>query len=200
MNDGLKQRLIGALLLAGVAVIFVPGFFKEKNPYQVDTATRIPAQPVITPVVMDPPRQVANTDPAPEPETMFLPPSDQPLSDPAELDAAEASASSSVASGTAASNSSPEAAAIPEASVTDLVPGAWVVQVASLGKEESARALRDKLQARGYKAYVRRAETASGQVSRVFIGPKLDKNAAQAIKDEIDPVFKVNALVLQFKP
>ena len=60
--------------------------------------------------------------------------------------------------------------------------------------------LRKQLQDKGYKAYVRQAQTGQGEVSRVFIGPKLDKALALAVKEEVDPAFKVNSLVLRFKP
>lgn len=202
MNDGLKQRLIGALVLLGIAVIFLPGFFKERSPYQVDTRTQIPAPPAVEPTVIEPPRRVADMPPSPEPEVMFLPESDQAVAEnPEELLAA---------ADEAADEPQPAPAADPEPTAEnndaseppedELIPGAWVVQVASLRTEDAARQLRDKLQARGYKAYVRRARTSQGEVSRVFIGPKFEKQRAEAIKREIDPIYKVDALVLQFKP
>lgn len=203
MNDGLKQRLIGALVLVGVGVIFLPGFFREGSPYQVDTSTQIPAPPVVEPVAIEPPRRIADMPPSPEPDTMFLPEAEQPVhGDPEALIAAAE---------TAPDKPSAAPAAVPETPASDgeppedrgedgLVPGAWVVQVASLRSEDSARALRDKLQDRGYKAYIRRADTGQGMLSRVYIGPKFERETALAIKREIDPVFKVDALVLQFKP
>ncbi|HEY7884575.1 MAG TPA: SPOR domain-containing protein [Cellvibrionaceae bacterium] len=198
MNDGLKQRLIGALILAAVAVIFIPGFFKERSPYQVDTTTQIPAQPTVVQITPEPPRRVANIDPSPEPQTMFVPSAEQPVVEEViEDDTAAAEVVAEPQQVEAASEAVAEAAS----EETDgLIPGAWVVQVASLSREESAFELRDRLQSRGHKAYVRHVNTAQGRVSRVYIGPKFERETALAIKREIDPVFKVDALVLQFKP
>lgn len=213
MNDGLKQRLIGALVLAGIAVIFLPGFFKEQQLHQVDTRSQIPAKPEVMPVVIEAPRPISN-EPLPDPDRLYLPESDQPVAEdleqlqqvqqdarseePVPARASTTSVASSVASSSApalepASSSAPLSSANAEVD-------AWVVQVASLRSSESAQKLRKQLQERGYKAYVRQAQTGQGEVSRVFIGPKLDKALAETVKAEVDPVFKVNSLVLRFKP
>lgn len=202
MNNGLKQRLIGALVLAGIAVIFLPGFFKQHAPYQVDTRSQIPPRPNITPVVIDKPQPASAMTAAPEPSTMFLPENEQPLLD-SGVEVASLSSSAGVAP--QAETQTPEVAPAPEPipepeADTSLLADAWVVQVASLRSSESAQTLRKRLQERGYKAYVRSAQTSQGEVSRVFIGPKLDKALALEVKQEVDPVFKVNSMVLPFKP
>ena len=202
MNNGLKQRLIGALVLAGIAVIFLPGFFKQHAPYQVDTRSQIPPRPNITPVVIDKPQPASAMTAAPEPSTMFLPENEQPLLD-SGVEVASLSSSAGVApqAETQTPEVAPAPAPIPEPEAdTSLLADAWVVQVASLRSSESAQTLRKRLQERGYKAYVRSAQTSQGEVSRVFIGPKLDKALALEVKQEVDPVFKVNSMVLPFKP
>ncbi|WP_339898631.1 SPOR domain-containing protein [uncultured Gilvimarinus sp.] len=203
MNNGLKQRLIGALVLAGIAVIFLPGFFKQHAPYQVDTRSQIPPRPNITPVVIDKPQSASAMTAAPEPSTMFLPENEQPLLD-SDVEIASSSSSAGEAAqavSSATDTQTPEVIPAPEPEAdTSLLADAWMVQVASLRSSESAQALRKRLQERGYKAYVRSAQTSQGEVSRVFIGPKLDKALALEVKQEVDPVFKVNSMVLPFKP
>ncbi|MBU2885089.1 SPOR domain-containing protein [Gilvimarinus agarilyticus] len=216
MNDGLKQRLIGALVLVGIAVIFLPGFFKEQQLHQVDTRTQIPARPDTVEVVIEAPKPILDES-LPDPDRLYLPRSNQPVAeqwiDPESEGKASASslgiasaASSSVQASTpqVASTSQPQRDRPPKrkdqsASSTPKLD-AWVVQVASLRSSESAQALRKRLQEKGYKAYVRLAQTGQGEVSRVFIGPKLDRALAEAVKQEVDPVFKVNSMVLRFKP
>ncbi|UTF60982.1 SPOR domain-containing protein [Gilvimarinus sp. DA14] len=212
MNDGLKQRLIGALVLAGLAVIFLPGFFKEQQMHQVDTRSQIPPRPEIDPVVISAPQPITNPESIPDPDTLFIPENNQPITDePAEAQSAAAADIESepqpMASENAENVSSVEAVASVSSSshsseaseaLADL--DAWVVQVASLRSAESAQTLRKKLQDKGYKAYVRLAQTSQGEVSRVFIGPKVDKALAETVKAEVDPAFKVNSLVLKFKP
>lgn len=206
MNDGLKQRLIGALVLVGLAMIFLPGFFKEQQLHQVDTRSQIPPRPDTAPVVINDPRPVASADSLPDPDKLFIPDSEQPLLD-AEQPQSSARRSSSVAQVSSSASSSAVSSAAPSQSESNPAESeglsnldAWVVQVASLRSAESAQQLRKRLQDKGYKAYVRLAKTSQGEVSRVFIGPKVDKGLAEAVKAEIDPAFKVNSLVLKFKP
>ncbi len=190
MKDALKQRLVGAVVLAAIGVIFLPGFFKEQQGHQVDTRTQIPAEPTLPQVTFESPYQDPDIPPAPEPETMFLPP--EPAQHQAPPEEPVASAMSSSAS---------VAKEVPELPLgADGIPEAWVVQVASLSNKEAAAKLRDELQAEGHKAYVRSVATANGSVTRVFIGPKLDKAEALKVKAEVDKRLKVNAMVLRFQP
>lgn len=212
MKDVLKQRLVGAFVLAAIGVIFLPSFFKEQRGYEVDTATQIPPRPTLPQVTFDAPTPSETVTPAPDPETMFLPSDDEPEGateiaqnhDPASEVAVvkkseEPDESSSLESRPKKESSSPDT--VPEMPLNEKgIPDAWVVQVASLGSKDAANKLRDELQNEGYKAYVRTATSAGVSVTRVFIGPKLNKSEAEAIKSKIDTRLKVNSLVRRFQP
>lgn len=189
MKDSLKQRLVGAVVLAALAVIFLPGFLKEQQIYQVDTDTQIPPQPTVPHVDFQAPQQVLDVEPAPAPETMFLPPEPEPASATELSVAVESPQPSSNNTGILTRTSGDEG-----------IPEAWVVQVASLGNKTAANKLRDELQAEGHKAYVRSITTAKGSITRVFIGPKLSKAEAMAVKAQVDKRLKVNSLVRSFEP
>lgn len=73
MDDGLKQRLVGAVVLSAVAVLFVPVLFDQHDKHKVDTVSQIPAMPDVEPVNYQSPTKVEGIDPAPKPEQMFLP-------------------------------------------------------------------------------------------------------------------------------
>lgn len=194
MKDALKQRLVGAVVLAAIGVIFLPGFFKEQQGHQVETRTQIPTEPSSPHVTFETPQQQTEISPAPEPETMFLPPEPEPEPK-TDVDGTSPSTAS------AESKPADTTDEVPELPLgADGIPEAWVVQVASLSSKEAASKLRDELQAEGHKAYVRTVTTANGSVTRVFIGPKLDKEEALKVKAEVDKRLKVNAMVLRFKP
>lgn len=198
MKDALKQRLVGAVVLAAIGVIFLPGFFKEQQGHQVDTRSQIPAEPSSPHVTFETPQQPTEISPAPEPETMFLP--QEPEPEP-EAEIKEASPSAASAGSNPVNTTVDTTDEVPELPLrADGIPEAWVVQVASLSNKEAASKLRDELQADGHKAYVRTVTTANGSVTRVFIGPKLDKAEALKVKAEVDKRLKVNAMVLRFKP
>lgn len=136
-----------------------------------------------------PPEDTIEVEPAPNPETMFIPADTSPP-----VTAVAASTSASAASKSAV-------AAVPEIPFNDKgIPDAWVVQVVSLSSKEAAIKLRDELQSDGHKAYIREVATASGVFNRVFIGPKLDRAEALAIKAQMDERFKVTAQVRRFEP
>ncbi|WP_049629852.1 SPOR domain-containing protein [Cellvibrio sp. pealriver] len=197
MKESVKHRLIGAAVLAAVAVLFLPSFFKDRQQYQVDTNTHIPGRPNITAVAFDEPTQPEGIEPALAPEAMFLPDEEQQLSEPLSPPEQPVTDKSVADVETSVSSS-------PSDSVSNLplnskgLPDAWVIQVASLGSQEAANKLRDQLQADGHKAYVRAVPNTAAY--RVFIGPKQDKSEALAIKAQLDKRLKVNSMILPFKP
>lgn len=203
MRESVKHRLIGAAVLAAIAVLFLPSFFKDRQQYQVDTSSHIPGRPSITAVDFNEPKRPDGIESAPAPETMFVPDESDaaPIIQipPAEQVATVAEVASSVnaASSKAVSSVTP----VPELPLNSQgLPDTWVIQVASLSAQDSANKLRDQLQAEGHKAYVRAVPGSNATIYRVFIGPKQDKAQAIAIKTQLDKRLKVNSLVLPFKP
>jgi DedD protein len=187
VKEGLKQRLIGAFVLLALAVIFLPGFFKQQQGHQVDTHTLIPPQPQIDVVEFNKPEIGLVVEPAPAPEAMFIPADDAPVTTAEPLVNPE--------------ETSAQLSPVPELPLNDKgIPDAWVVQVVSLSSQSAAMKLRDELQSDGHRAYVREITTDSGTYNRVFIGPKLSKTEALAVKAQIDQRLKVSSQVKRFEP
>jgi DedD protein len=204
----LKHRLIGAAVLAAVAVLLLPSFFKEKKEYHVSTKSQIPAAPSVVAEEFKAPQPVPNIEPAPAPETMFVPTdsaSELPVSEiPPTTVAAPSSASVSSAASTKVVSSTvtaQTASSVPAMPLNQKgLPDAWVVQVGSFTTKEAANKLRDDLQADGQKAYVRTTTSGNTAISRVYIGPKLDKNQALALKEQMDRRLKVKSMVMRLQP
>lgn len=210
MKESVKHRLIGAAVLAAIAVLFLPSFFKDRQQYQVNTDSQIPGRPSITAIDFNEPAQPEGIESAPAPETMFVPENDSAPVAELPVPPAEAIDSRPIpdtqASPQAQASSSAGAVTVKPDQVPNLplndrgLPDAWVIQVASLSSQEGANKLRDQLQAEGHKAYVRAVPSANGNIYRVFIGPRQDKAQLQAVKAQLDKRLKVNSLVLPFKP
>jgi DedD protein len=194
----LKHRLIGAAILTAVAVIFLPSFFKEKQADPISTKSQIPTRPSIAPVEFTAPQPVANIEPAPSPETMFIPDDTATVTQAA----TPATSASQTPAPQMPAPASKESTTQPSAMPLNAqgLPDAWVVQVGSFSSKEAANKMRDSLQADGIKAYVRTIPNGSSAISRVYIGPKLNKAQAQAIKMQMDKRLKVNSMVLHFQP
>lgn len=172
MDDGLKQRLIGAIVLLAIAVIFIPALFDRQTLTPVDTVTQIPPMPelIIEPIEVAEPPVVES--PAPEPVQMFIP-----------------------------DDAKPEPPTPEPPSLNDQgVPKGWLLQVVSYDDEKKAEVFRDTLIAEGYTAYSRKAKTTKGVHYRVYIGPKLDKNAILKIKTQVDKKYKVKTILLDITP
>ena len=185
MKYTLKHRLIGAAVLASIAVLFVPSFFKEKQIASISTKTMIPQRPGTVPVEFNAPQPVPGVEAAPAPETMF---------------AHDDSTTTDAAATSHAISSAPNGAVNVMPLNSQGLPDAWVVQVGSFATKDAANKIRDELQADGLKAYVRTVPSTGGNISRVYIGPKLDRSQAQAIKSQIDKRLKVNSIVTHFQP
>jgi DedD protein len=130
----LKHRLIGAAVLAAIAVLFLPSFFKEKQGYSVSTKSQIPPRPNITPEEFKAPEPVADIEPAPAPETMFAP------TEATSESVSSSSAVNSVAPAIRSTAAAPvQPAAVPAMPLNAQgIPDAWVVQVGSFTNKETA--------------------------------------------------------------
>lgn len=172
LDDGLKQRLIGAIVLLSLTVIFLPVVFDREPIEPVDRSSQIPPPPEIFTVDIIEPENTEPVDMAPAPEQMYVPDESKPVS----------------------LNSEP-------AGLDDRgVPRSWVLQVASFHQAEHAENLRAKLVEKGFPAYVRKVQIQQQTSTRVLVGPKLDKGALIINKQEIDKLFHVNAILLEFQP
>lgn len=187
MDDGLKQRLIGAIVLVAIAVLFLPSLFSRDARRTVDLSSQIPPEPAQQTELLEiaeptRPENIAAARPLeenyphePVPETV----TESPKPD----------------------NSGPaEPEAEPPVLNEEGVPDAWSLQVASFQSDERAQTMRQRLQDQGYKSYIREAATDQGSVHRVFVGPKIDRAVVEAEKREIDQRFEINSLVVEFKP
>ncbi|WP_372778651.1 SPOR domain-containing protein [Litorivivens sp.] len=192
----MKQRLVGALVLVSGGIVLWSVLFTGPAAYKVDRSTQIPPAPKVVepePAAPKRPMQVAEVEP------------EQPMPEPP-VPAIPATGDSAEAEAAPESNSKSETASRPEpkAPIVDDSTGvanAWIVQVASFSNEGNANKLKERLQAKGYKAYVKAAPTSSGKVlQRVFVGPELKKAVAEQHKAEIEAAFKLKALLHEFKP
>jgi DedD protein len=51
----------------------------------------------------------------------------------------------------------------------------WVVQLGSFGNQKNVNELLQKLEKAGYRSFSRKVQTSAGRLTKVFVGPELDK-------------------------
>lgn len=194
MNDGLKQRIIGALVLIALGIIFVPVIFDKERIVPVDRTTLIPPEPEIIAIPLpEPPK-------APRPQLKEV---QQPIDGEFDIED-EQSVESALAKNDvkpqALSEGSHAEKADKVAAWKDSTVSAWVMQIASYKDHERAEALRDTLKAQGYQAFVKTAKTSAGTRTRLFIGPTINKVQLQKAKEKIDRTYGVDAIISRYKP
>ncbi|WP_226647939.1 SPOR domain-containing protein [Microbulbifer variabilis] len=203
LNDGFKQRIVGALVLVALAVIFLPSLLDRESKGHISEVSQIPAEPDIRPIEIGKPEPVAGVAPAPAAGEIFQPEVPEKFSNPAE------GAAKFAASDSQSKHEEVDSAPIAESdaakkTASPLVdeqgqPIAWVVQVASYKDDSRAQQLRMRLMDKGYRAYTRGVQTDKGRFVRVFVGPKVNKADAESIKRELDSLLQAQTLVLRFK-
>ncbi len=70
----------------------------------------------------------------------------------------------------------------------------FAVQLGSFSRADNARGLRDKLVARGYRAFVK----SSGAVSRVYVGPQRNRAEAEKMLKKLLADTKLKGIVVNF--
>jgi len=74
--------------------------------------------------------------------------------------------------------------------------GGWAVQIAAMGSQADANALRDKLRANGFDGYVDTVNASGKQLWRVRAGPQTQRADAVRIRDEIKTKMGVDGNVV----
>jgi len=183
MSNVLKQRLVGALAIMALGVIFWPLIFVDVERRPMDRDRQVPPMPLSKHARIEPPRPLTGVEPV-------APPADIPLHD-----VAPEARDETAAEGASRERSQPR----PRLDETG-IPIAWVLQVVSVSDREKADELRDRLIKRGYKAYHRPIRREQGVLYRVYVGPVFDRARLAGIKRSIDRRFEVEAIVARYIP
>jgi DedD protein len=207
--DGLKQRIIGALVLISLAVIFVPMIFDEPHSERNSTSISIPEEPPFPEVNTEPPPQTAMPEyqSAPGSETAAA---DRPsgsgefqLIEEVTPQAPEPTAASSAVTPppvadvkpATAAPARPEPSPLTEEEFSRSLEGAWVVQLGSFGDADNALRLRDNAREKGYSSHLQEFSRGETRLTRVFSGPFVSESDADAAKAALDKAFSLNSLV-----
>lgn len=199
-----KQRMVGALVLVALAVIFLPMLFSrqdEQRQIQVDAPTA-PEMPVMAPVQVEPVAvpepQVIAEEPAPAVQEVVA----APVAAPAPVAPVVAKPPVVAPKPPAVTPAQTVAQAPSKLDTTqkrvdpDGLPISWSVQLVSLSNRASADNLQKTLRNQGYNAYVR----SSGGMNRVFVGPLLERAEADRLRDLLGKQQNLKGFVVRFQP
>jgi DedD protein len=205
MNNILKQRLVGALILVALGVVFWPIIFVEQGVKPLGEVAHIPLRPSVDTTPIEPPdiktvRQSPTIDARTEDELAERAPAGVVERAPVPDLAVEKTAvvESETKSNTA--HQTRKKAPVKPAIDADGIPIAWILQVASVSSRENAEELRLSLVNMGYKAYVKKIKTETSVLLRVYVGPKVERARLETIQPEIDSQFNVKSMIRRYIP
>ena len=213
LDKAYKQRMVGALVLVALAVIFLPMLFSRQDE-QRQVVVEAPAAPQASAMPQVQMEQVA----VPEPQAL----PQEPV--PTDEEVAEETAPAAPIAPAAPVPAAPIAIAKPAAppAVAKPIPApaqpiaapatkpdttqsrvdanglsvSWSVQLASLSSRASAESLQKTLRSQGYNAYIRSADGKN----RVFVGPLIERAEADRLRDLLGRQQNLKGFVVRFQP
>jgi len=212
LDKAYKQRMVGALVLVALAVIFLPMLFSRQDEQRQVTveAPASPQAPAMPQIQME-------TVAVPEPQA--LPQEPVPTDEEVAEDTAPAAPVAPAPAPTApimiTKPAAPPAVAKPipapaqpitsPSSKPDTTQSrvdanglsvSWSVQLASLSSRASAENLQKNLRSQGYNAYIRSADGKN----RVFVGPLIERAEADRLRDLLGRQQNLKGFVVRFQP
>jgi DedD protein len=193
----LKNRLVGTVILVAVAVIILPDMLDGKKSSNGDVFVNVPAAPAKKPIVNPEPfpdeRVVAS---AQRPVEIV---NEKPVDEP---DSPVESAPETSSDSTAQVNNSPNddlaRQTVVEAPKESEQNNSWVIQLGSFRHQKNVKQLLDKLESAGYRAFSRPIETSSGPLTKVFVGPNLNKRELDGALSHLQELTGLRGKVTRF--
>lgn len=199
MSTPFQNRLVGTVIVAAVAIIFLPDLLDgEKESYQ-EEFDKIPSQPKVE-------FQPSNKSfPSDKIEQL----AQEEFEDEVALDDPKPNESNSSAQIDNTANSS-ETTVVkpiekqPESASTevqnDRAEQAWVIQLGSFRHKQNVDDLVNKLEKAGYNAFTRPIKTKNGTLTKVFVGPELSHSSLEKKLPALKELTKVQGKVAKFQP
>ena len=188
IHPGLQNRLVGALIVFSLAVIFLPDLLSGKKAQPANTFVSIPAMPekraIVRPEVFPHDRVIAAAE---RPVEIV----DEPALD----DATDKQETGIVDSSIDVTPVQDVAGATEDVLEPDI---GWVIQLGSFRHEKNVQQLLSKLESAGYRAFTRPIRTNTGTLTKVFVGPDIQKQTLDAALPHLAQVTGLKGKVTEF--
>jgi DedD protein len=202
MEQQLKQRLVGAVVLVSLAVIFIPIILEGPGEEWAPRSNSIPQPPPVDfhdaaelplPAAGEPAYEEAVNEqatlPEPVPSVADAPEPAPPPAAAVEPAPEEPPASPSQPASRAADRPGTAAPATPAAG--------WYAQVGSFSQHANADGLRDRLVKAGYAAQLQQTDTGKGSSYRVLVGPETSRANAERLLRKLVSDQQLKGLVIE---
>lgn len=208
MSTPFQNRIVGTIIVAAVAIIFLPDIFDgEKERYQ-EVFEEIPVAPETN--------FTANKNKLDNQEFVAL--KQDEIVDEIALDDEQGGANASSNENGEDVNQTPakvkttkdnKSAELKEDKVVKVNPvtppkakadTAWVIQLGSFRHKNNVAQLVEKLRKAGYTVFTHPIKTKSGTLTKVFVGPELNKSSLEKKIPALKELTKVQGKVARYQP
>lgn len=203
----IKQRIVGALVLVSLGIIFIPlllnggpdsnnSFLNKNIPAMPQKLTKVlpdVPQPMIMPA---PEKIISHPVRTSQTETTIVKKPSKQVGQINNTQKSKIKSTSDKKSKTIADSHYKKAVK----PVSSKINMAYTLQIASFSKKTNALALQAKLRKKKFKAYIESILTAKGRIYRLRVGPYLKFKQIAKIKKQIEVQFKLNnTIIVKYK-
>jgi len=206
VDDALKKRLIGAVVLVSLVVIFVPMLVEDEPAVSPQiTETNIPLRPNLPEPAQESEREgVVAPDAAdgegagaPPAISLPLPPAEPAGAPPPAVEPPPEATPEEPAPTAPVQTPAPKPASKPTEPPPSR-PSGWVVQVASFSDKGNADQTLARLRLEGYDSFLEQINVKGKMLYRVRVGPEVERARADALQGRIARELKLQGQVLRY--
>jgi DedD protein len=188
---------VGTVILVAVAVIILPDMLDGKKSSNGDVFVNVPSAPAKKPIVNPEPFPDERVEASAQRPVEIV--NEKPVDEP---DSPAESAPETRSDSTAKVNNSPNddlaRQTVVEAPEESEQNNSWVIQLGSFRHQKNVKQLLDKLENAGYRAFSRPIETSSGPLTKVFVGPNLNKRELDGALSHLQELTGLRGKVTRF--
>lgn len=208
MSTPFQNRLVGTIIVAAVAIIFLPDVLDgDKKTYQ-DNFETIPEAPQIDFPKADKTFPKENLTKLPQEKVS----DERAIDETGSIDTSKLLSENDVTVSTlaketdfSAPNSKKTVEKIGSGKINNLPSKAvkkqaWVIQLGSFRHQNNVDELVNKLNSNGYTAFTKPIKTKNGKLTKVFVGPELIKSSLEKKLPALKKLTNVQGKVARFNP
>jgi DedD protein len=201
MDQKLKQRLVGAIVLVSLAVIFIPIILEGPDDEWTPRSHSIPEAPLVeyqAEIELPLPEEIPASPVIPKPETASGTPSEGIVVDePVETAVVESKPVPVKAPDPVPVAPTKPASTPPVADPASSLAG-WYIQVGSFSQEMNATGLRERITAWGFDVRTQKISTGKGLAYRVLVGPSASRAKAEKLRDKLVSKHQIKGIVVEY--
>lgn len=206
MNSSFINRLVGTSIVVIAAIVFIPNILDGEKVHYKEGFKAIPERSEFKTIDLQQEidENVAGADSLQQDEIEDIQADDIAFEQQANIAQSDNTSEAKVVEAVIAPKAQPQAAAPvqsikPRQNNENLTSMAYVIQLGSFSHAANVKTLQAKLQAKGFKTFTKPVKTPNGTLTKVFVGPSLNKNELQKQLPALKELTKLNGKITQFE-